>query len=285
MKKFFVRVVTSIIIAGTFLAAFILLPSNWIIGLISALTGIIALEYTQLVFYQKNENRSRIQLLFLYYLSYILLFTWLTIIPSSIIEGIIFSASIFLFTSFWLFHSQTTANTVKNIGLALIGLFYLVYPAILFLKIFLYDPQGREWLIWILCVVFTGDIFAYLFGSILSGKKWMAHISPQKTYSGLICGLLSAGFMSIATSIYLSKQSILYANKPALFFMLGILCFLVAQTGDLLISVFKRQAKVKDTGRLLPGHGGWLDRLDGLLLALPFMYSIFTLLKFPISEL
>ncbi len=282
MKTFFVRTITATLIAGISLSAFIFLPPAGITILISILTAALIWEYTRLIFYQKNEKRLRVSLFFLCSLFYVLCI-WILTAKIPLIEGMIFVVLTFMVASFWIFQSQTPANIVKNMGASLIALCYLVCPSVLFLQVFLYEKQGPAYLIWILCVVFTGDIFAYLFGSILNGKKWMAHISPRKTYSGLIFGLLSAGFVSAAISIYLNKQLILTTNKPIFFFILGILCFLVAQTGDLLVSTFKRQANVKDTGSLLPGHGGLLDRLDGVLLALPFMYSILVLLKFSTS--
>lgn len=276
MKKFFVRAITAITVAGIFAFSFIFLPPPGIIILISILAALLIWEYARLIFYQKNEMLFRIPLFCLCFLSY-LLCIWILRTKILFIEWIILITSIFIAISFWIFQNQST-NIVKNIGAALIALFYIVYPSVLFLKVFLYEKQGPIWLMWILCVVFTGDIFAYLFGSILAGKKWMAHISPQKTYSGLLFGSLSAGSISTIISIYLNEQLTLHVNKLIIFFTLGILCFLVAQTGDLLVSAFKRQASVKDTGSLLPGHGGLLDRLDGVLLALPLMYIILTLL-------
>ena len=279
MKTFFVRTITATLIAGISLSAFIFLPPAGITGIISTLFIMLIGEYTRLIFYQENEKRFRASLVFLCSVFYILC-VLILVAKIPLIEGMIFVVSTFMVMSFWIFQNQTPVNIVKNMGASLIALCYLVFPLVLFLKVFLYEKQGPAYLIWIVCVVFAGDISAYLFGSLLNGKKWMAHISPRKTYSGLIFGLLSAGFVSAAISIYLNKQLILTTNKPIFFFILGILCFLVAQTGDLLVSTFKRQANVKDTGSLLPGHGGLLDRLDGVLLALPFMYSILVLLKF-----
>lgn len=139
-----------------------------------------------------------------------------------------------------------------------------------------------------LSLIFVGDSFAYLGGKLLGGKKLAPSISPGKTWSGLTCGLFMTGLLAFAfhflflETYFLSKQffipGIKYYNlfyQGVLSFCVGVLIFFVAQTGDLFVSFLKRVVGVKDTGSWFPGHGGFLDRLDGVLMALPFTFALY----------
>ena len=110
---------------------------------------------------------------------------------------------------------------------------------------------------WIFIVTWSTDIFAYFAGRSIGGPKLAPKISPNKTWAGLIGGMVGAGVLGLAAAILFDL------GQP--FIWLGALMGLVAQIGDLYESWEKRRAGVKDSGTLLPGHGGVLDRLDGLL--------------------
>ena len=116
--------------------------------------------------------------------------------------------------------------------------------------------------------IFT-DIGGYIFGKIFKGKK-LTKISPNKTYSGLIGSfILSLIFTIIFFKNYFDIETII---------LMSFVISSVSQIGDIFISYLKRKAKIKDTGKILPGHGGILDRLDGLIFALPFGFFIFKIL-------
>ena len=121
----------------------------------------------------------------------------------------------------------------------------------------------------ILTVCIATDIGGFIFGKIFKGKK-LSIVSPNKTYSGMIGSFIFSlifGFV-IFNQIFSNEFLILYI----------ILISILSQAGDLLISLFKRKANMKDTGAILPGHGGLLDRIDGLLLALPLSIFLFKIL-------
>ena len=121
----------------------------------------------------------------------------------------------------------------------------------------------------ILTVCIATDIGGFIFGKIFKGKK-LSIVSPNKTYSGMIGSFIFSlifGFV-IFNQIFSNEFLILYI----------ILISILSQAGDLLISLFKRKANMKDTGAVLPGHGGLLDRIDGLLLALPLSIFLFQIL-------
>lgn len=143
--------------------------------------------------------------------------------------------------------------------LALGGLY--LGPAILAFVWLRNRPDGLETICWLLATVWAVDIFAYVVGRSLGGPKLWPAVSPKKTWSGLIGGTLAAALVGAAFSWWRSDLSALQlaAGSAAL--------ALVAQGGDLLESAIKRTFGVKDASNLIPGHGGLMDRVDGLLAA------------------
>tara|TARA_Y100000816_G_C25661713_1_gene351235 strand:+ start:147 stop:503 length:357 start_codon:yes stop_codon:yes gene_type:complete len=109
------------------------------------------------------------------------------------------------------------------------------------------------------------DIGGFIFGKLIGGKK-LTRISPNKTYSGVIGSFLFS-FIFAYLFYYFQKNFLIFEIN---IFLLITLVSLSSQIGDLTISFFKRKANMKDTGYILPGHGGILDRIDGILIAIPF---------------
>ena len=119
-------------------------------------------------------------------------------------------------------------------------------------------------ILFLLAICISTDVGGYIFGKLIGGKK-LTTISPNKTYSGAIGSL----FLSIIVGyLYYQIQNNLFLLNINIFIFI-ILISLISQMGDLFISFLKRRAKIKDTGFILPGHGGILDRIDGMLLAVP----------------
>ena len=117
--------------------------------------------------------------------------------------------------------------------------------------------QGFDLLIWVFLVVWSTDIGAYFAGRAIGGAKLAPSISPNKTIAGLVGGVVSATLMAGAW--------VYYIHLPAQLLWLAVPFAVAAQIGDLFESGLKRRAGVKDSGTWLPGHGGLLDRLDGLV--------------------
>ena len=130
-------------------------------------------------------------------------------------------------------------------------------------------------LILLICV--STDIGGYIFGKILKGPK-LTRISPKKTVAGMFGGfLLSIIFVNIYLN-YLSsieKSNKLFQINSENDLILVLSVSLVSQAGDIFVSYFKRKSKIKNTSNLIPGHGGLLDRIDGIIFAVPFSYLIF----------
>tara|TARA_B100001123_G_C15073111_1_gene932414 strand:- start:225 stop:638 length:414 start_codon:yes stop_codon:yes gene_type:complete len=133
-------------------------------------------------------------------------------------------------------------------------------------------------MIFLICI-FT-DIGGYLFGKTFKGPK-LTKISPNKTYSGVIGGyLFSIIFMSVFFNNLDFVNQFTYVNPIGLELNLNNFVFIIAistvsQLGDIIISYFKRLSKIKNTGKIIPGHGGLLDRIDGMIFAFPITYLIF----------
>ena len=119
-------------------------------------------------------------------------------------------------------------------------------------------------LMFLILICICTDIGGFIFGKIIGGKK-LTKISPNKTYAGIIGSFIIPLIFGYLYNAIYSEILVLKIN----IFLLIIFISFISQFGDLMISFFKRKAKIKDTGSILPGHGGILDRIDGMLLALP----------------
>ncbi len=165
----------------------------------------------------------------------------------------------------FLFSYRKNHSKSGDLGRALIGPFYICLPLLFFLLI-AGLPKGKTWLLFILAVIFAGDTGSFYVGRWF-GKHKLTSISPGKTWEGSVGGLLANG---ISAGIY---GAFLF---PALSLMsivvLGIGLGISGQLGDLAESLLKRLSNIKDSGIILPGHGGLLDRIDSLLFAIPVLY-------------
>tara|TARA_A100001011_G_C14315815_1_gene847916 strand:+ start:42 stop:623 length:582 start_codon:yes stop_codon:yes gene_type:complete len=147
----------------------------------------------------------------------------------------------------------------------LLSVLYISYFSVT-IFIFLSEKfvDDKSTIIFLLIICISTDIGGYLFGKLIGGKK-LTTISPNKTYSGA-CGSFILAL--IAGYLYHQIQNSLSLTNFNIFIFIILISFM-SQIGDLLISFLKRKAKIKHTGTILPGHGGVLDRIDGMLLAIP----------------
>ena len=169
----------------------------------------------------------------------------------------------------------TTYEWLKLSKNNLLKLFGTIFIVISFYTIFnIRNEFDRDYfhllLVVIICV--STDIGGYVFGNIFKGPK-LTKISQKKTYSGVIGSfLLSLIFTNLFLDFLSNVETFEFTKEMFLFILL---VSLVSQIGDIIISYFKRKSKIKDTGTIIPGHGGILDRIDGMIFALPFAYVFF----------
>ena len=144
------------------------------------------------------------------------------------------------------------------------GLFYLLFPFILGAFFLRGDSsESAIFFIIVLCICICSDVGGYVFGKLIGGKK-LIKISPNKTISGSVGSFTFSLLPLFLFNFELSLKNIFFC----------LIVSLSCQLGDLIISYFKRLNKIKDTGSILPGHGGLLDRLDGIIFALPTVYIL-----------
>ena len=158
----------------------------------------------------------------------------------------------------------------KNKNYFLLGQIFLIVS---FLSTFLLRNIFLKDFILVILICISTDIGGFVFGKIFKGSK-LIKISPNKTYSGMI----GSFFLSIISALlYTNYYDLVYWTDNVLLIVV-ILISSISQIGDLTVSYFKRKSKIKNTGNIIPGHGGILDRIDGMLFAIPFAFILFKFL-------
>lgn len=177
------------------------------------------------------------------------------------------SLSVIVPSCFYLFfYPDQRGHALEEMGKIVFGLIYICVP--LGLLIFIdKHPKGNTWIFFLLFVIFMTDTGAFYFGKLFGKHKLYPSVSPGKTWEGAIGGFLS-GLLGVVIFSFFSPGYSVNLFVWILAASLSIMC----QVGDLAESMLKRNHGVKDSGKILPGHGGVLDRIDGLLFAVPILY-------------
>ena len=176
----------------------------------------------------------------------------------------VFLIILFLATSYEWVKMSKKNNLLKFLGMAfLLFSFYATFK-------FRNENNFEDFLLIITICIFT-DIGGYIFGRLFKGPK-LTKISPKKTYAGVFGGF----FLSLIAGVIFYQYEYINQTPAQLFYFLILILLIssISQIGDLTISYFKRKAKIKDTGKILPGHGGLLDRIDGMIFVFPISYLI-----------
>jgi len=181
------------------------------------------------------------------------------IIQDSII--IFFFTIICFLISCYEWHMMTKNKFYKNYGFLFLLISFFTF----------YEVSNELFdVIFVIIICISTDIGGYFFGKIFKGPK-LTKVSPNKTYAGMLGGyFLSLISLTIIFALVDYKESLIKL------LILAILISTISQLGDILISYFKRLSKIKNTGKLIPGHGGLLDRIDGMLFSFP-LYYLFSL--------
>ena len=196
----------------------------------------------------------------------LILITLLVILEGKIIFYIFLSVGFLISSHEWL-------KMIKRVDVKILGILFLFFS---FYSAFYFRDQNLEGFLLIIIICVSTDIGGYIFGNLFKGPK-LTKISPNKTQSGMIGGfVLSLIFSSIfilqySNEVYIDQNLI---ENDLKFIILILLISSVSQVGDLIISYFKRSSKIKNTGNIIPGHGGLLDRIDGMIFVFPFVYLL-----------
>jgi len=167
---------------------------------------------------------------------------------------------------------------IRNFFLECVGFIFLVFSFYATFSLKNYLDYEYFYLLFVISLCIATDLGGYIFGKIFKGPK-LTSISPKKTYSGFIGAII----LSLIVSLIFYKYDYKFGISIQLnynFIILILLISIVSQIGDITISFFKRIAKISDTGNIIPGHGGLLDRIDGMIFAIPFFYLILRIYNF-----
>ena len=186
--------------------------------------------------------------------------------------GIIFN--LFVLICFFLTVFEWHKMSKKN-SYYILGIFFLIFSYFSIYYLVNQISDDYSYFLFILLICISTDLGGYVVGKIIKGPK-LTKLSPKKTYAGMIGSFL---FSIIFSNFFLDSfifDATIHMSLEILIFVISISA--ISQIGDLIISYFKRISKVKDTGKIIPGHGGLLDRIDGMIFAIPFAFILFKFL-------
>ena len=233
--------------------------------LLISLACILSLwEYFRIVFNGERRLISSAIVWWGYAAGLLILGTALVYGLSSVALLVAFNLLVAGFFSIFIFKSNPQVGEI--IQKQTLGILYI--PMLLsFLILIRRQPDGVTWIFYLLGIIFAGDTIAYYVGSYLGRHKLNPAVSPGKTIEGAVGGL-AANLLAGAVGIIFFLPNLSWPKGIAFFLACGI----VGQVGDLFESELKRASSIKDSSGLLPGHGGFLDRIDALLFASPVAY-------------
>lgn len=195
-------------------------------------------------------------------------------IPLVSIFFIGFSIAVNIFLLVQLFRPSTAAPNTPPWPLLVTG--YVIFPFYLIIRLPFFPEEhyhyAPELLISVFILIWLNDTFAYIVGKSIGRHKLFERISPKKTIEGFLGGLVFAVAGAYLISIYFKLMS------PAQWMGTAAILVIFGTLGDLVESKFKRDAGVKDSGNIMPGHGGILDRLDSIIFAIPFLFLYFQII-------
>ncbi|MBR5864169.1 MAG: phosphatidate cytidylyltransferase [Alistipes sp.] len=163
---------------------------------------------------------------------------------------------------------RKSETPIANIASTMMGVVYVALPMalLLFIPMLLSPEKWQPWtVIFYIFIIWANDVFAYLFGITLGKHRLFERISPKKSWEGFFGGLLGAMAMGYVAATVLDGNIVVWVGMALVAAISGVF-------GDLVESLFKRSVDVKDSGNIIPGHGGWLDRFDALILSVPFVF-------------
>jgi len=274
------RILTAIVlIAAVF--ALIVYGQFWMITLAAAIVAMLAaFEYRQLA-NAAAPVRSRIPLWWMMS-GTALLFVATFYRPN---EALLLLSALGMVLFVWSGFRSPLERVLPITGVGIFGLLYIAYPLTL-LPLLWMQEDGTALLIFLLVCVWAGDIAALYIGRAFGKRKLAPRLSPGKTWAGAVASVLGSllaayAIVTLGDLLTTRGNTLLHITEPLWqTLVLAAILNIAAQVGDLLESALKRGANVKDSGTMLPGHGGILDRIDALLLAAPVLWYALLIKEF-----
>ncbi len=258
MSNFLTRIISAFVYAALFIFCIMYSKESYII-LISIFGCISLWEFSKII--NTREVLLFVPLLFgtvyLKYIGKLPVHTDVAILSISIL--------CLLYLIINLYNQKITPRTLTN--RLFLTLSYIIIPFVFLAFIpFTNNDYTPQLIVFIICIIWTNDSFAYLVGKNFGKRKLFERISPKKTIEGFIGGLFFSLLMGLFIGMY---TNILHLSN---WIIIALIVSVFGTYGDLVESKFKRLANVKDSGTIMPGHGGLLDRLDSLFFLAPFVY-------------
>jgi phosphatidate cytidylyltransferase len=254
------RIIVAVIALPIFYLYITKLPPVFFLFLLTAVSALAQIEFHAMY-------KTKRWLSFTGIISGILLFCSSLIQPSAFsLQPLVFIFSFMLMSATRLFLAKDPSSSLRDISPAVAGFLYI--PTLLLTQWYL-RLQGHEWILFLYGCVWASDSLAYYIGKGIGKRKLYKEVSPNKTVAGAF-GSVIGGMLS---ALLLGKLMLNNIAISALILM-GSAIGSVTIVGDLVESMFKRDAGVKDSGSFIPGHGGILDKIDGVLFAGPVLYWI-----------
>lgn len=246
----------------------------------ASLMGVIILfslyEYFKIISYTREANKVSVLYMPLGVLTGLATFTASLLVLRGMATSVIYTIPtclLFLFFALEIF--SESQRPLANIAQNITGIIYVSIPfAILNYVAVGEDTYEPRIVLGILFLVWIGDAGAYVFGSLFGKHKFLERISPNKTIEGFLGG--AVGCLIVAYLISLVFPNVLQLRD---WLVLSLICWVFAAVGDLIESMFKRSVSIKDTGTFFPGHGGFLDRFDAFIFAVPFAAAYILLVR------
>jgi phosphatidate cytidylyltransferase len=257
------RILTALVLAPLAIAAVLFMPTSAFMVIVAAALLLGLWEWTRLIGVEGHPLRALVLAVHAGLLAWLAWRGWPGVFPWVALAGVLWWG----LASLWLIHMKfgsalTTANRWMKLA---IGTF-LVVPAWCAAAMLHGDGElGPRWTLYALAIVWAADTGAYFVGSRIGGPKMAPSISPGKTWSGFGGGMATVIVLSLVAAPIFG----LGWNEAPLLLLASVLAGLASVVGDLFESIVKRHAGAKDSGYLIPGHGGVLDRIDSVLAALP----------------
>jgi len=263
------RILTASVIAPIIIFGILVLTQTGFALALALILSISSWEYCNLIQIKHLANKA------LFTLAILVITYFLSSTPSNLTVVLYASAVWWLIALIWVAMFPKGSNLLrKTLTVRIInGLFIFVPMAISLMALHL---QDKALVLFLLILIWAADIGAYFVGKFFGKNKLCPNVSPGKTLEGVYGGIALTQVVAI-TYVYITTQTPLL-NDLLIFSFLALSVSLVSVLGDLFESILKRIAGVKDSGNILPGHGGLLDRIDSLTSSAPIFFILFTIL-------